>query len=77
MKSIKLSTGPVPVAFTPWSLGEMFEELEMDFSNLGEKLAQSSFKTQCVMAYWGLAGGYVAKHKQVYPKSYFHAMADH
>lgn len=77
VKSIKLAAGPVPVAYTPWAVGEMFEELGYTFANLSEKIGAATYKDQCKMAYWGLAGGYVAANKKEYSKGYFEAINEH
>lgn len=61
----------MPVAFNRFALGELMDDLGLgleDMQNL-----QPTIKTVQKFAYWGLVGGYAAKHDKELEMSYMKA----
>lgn len=77
-KKVKLSTGQVPVAFTPYVLGEMFEELNATLKDFNAEYFQSlSFKQMNKIAYWGIVGGIIADTGEEPKGNYFQIVNKH
>lgn len=70
-KTVKIAGREMPVAFNRFALGELMDDLELgmeDMTNL-----QPTLKTVQKFAYYGLVGGYAAKHRKEFEMSYMDA----
>jgi len=68
---VEIAGKKLPVAFNRYALGELMDDLGLsleDFSNIKESL-----KTVQKFAYYGLVGGYAAKHEKQFEMSYMKA----
>lgn len=64
----------MPVSFNRYALGELLDDLQLGMEELGN--LKPGLKTVQKFAYYGLVGGYAAKHGEELPMPYIKACID-
>lgn len=70
-ENVKIAGKEMPVAFNRYALGELMSDLGVDIQGLNN--LKEDLKTIQKFAYYGLVGGYAAKHGEQLPMTYMQA----